>query len=53
MGDTAVHTAHGQVRRSDTVRDSFLKAAEGWVCRRAMIAPSSKYVFHLKRYPCV
>ena len=34
--------AHGYVRRSDTIKDSFLKAAEGGVYRRAMMAVSLK-----------
>ena len=40
--------ANGHVRRRQ-----LLKAAEGGVYRRAMMALSSKYVFHRKRYPCV
>ena len=51
MGDTAVHTDSGP--RSRKTKWQLLKAAEGGVYRRAMMALSSKYVFHRKRYPCV
>ena len=55
MGDTAVHTDSGPRSRKTKWHNQrqLLKAAEGGVYRRAMMALSSKYVFHRKRYPCV
>ena len=55
MGDTAVHTDSGPRSHKAKWHDQsqLLKAAEGGVYRRAMMALSSKYVFHRKRYPCV